>query len=156
VLVADIVYTDSQQIKLSRKGLEIREMEEWRDIAGTRNRYQVSSLGRVKSLSYNKTGVEQILSQKEAAGYYRVSVDNKRQSVHRLVALAFIPNPTELPEVDHISRDTKDNRIENLRWASKSLNAINRKSRENNTGFCNINLTTEKTYRVYIRRDDSC
>ena len=131
-------------------------MEEWRDLPGTRNRYQVSNLGRVKSLSYNKTGVEQVLSQNlTTIGYYTVSVDNKRQSVARLVASAFIQNPHGLPEVDHINRDKQDNRIENLRWASKSLNAVNRERRPSQSGEYCIALTSELTYRVSIRRADS-
>lgn len=133
--------------------LKIR-MEEWRDLPGTRNRYQVSNLGRVKSLSYNKTGVEQVLSQNLVGGYCKSTVDNKRQAVHRLVALAFIPNPLGLPEIDHINRNRQDNRIENLRWASKSLNAVNRQERPRQSGEYCILITEDLTYRVDIKRLD--
>lgn len=64
----------------------------------------------------------------DGTGYYRVRVDGKIYRVHRLVAETFIPNPAGLPEIDHINRDRSDNRVENLRWATRSENTRNTKS----------------------------
>jgi hypothetical protein len=127
-------------------------MEEWKDCLGFRNVYKVSNLGRVKSLNYNKTGKEQILKQNLCGEYLAVSMDNKRTIVHRLVAKYFIDNPDNLPEVDHINRVKVDNRLENLRWANKSQQAINRNQRQTQSGHNRIALTQENHYRVDIRR----
>lgn len=62
---------------------------------------------------------------KRKDGYYQVMANKKIYLVHRLVAEAFLPNPKNLHEVDHINRDTSDNRVENLRWASRSGNTRN-------------------------------
>jgi oxalate decarboxylase/phosphoglucose isomerase-like protein (cupin superfamily) len=63
----------------------------------------------------------------------------KSYSVHRLVALHYIPNPENKREVDHIYRDKSDNRVENLRWVSKSENEQNKGTRKDNTsGHKNI------------------
>ena len=133
--VADIVYTAGQQIKLSRQGLEIREMEEWRDIAGYEGLYQVSNLGRVKTMErlrigtnpysagYTRCYKEKVLKLIDRGRYYAVNLHNdgvsKLYNVHRLVGEAFIPPVENKPEIDHINRDCYDNRLENLRWADR-------------------------------------
>tara|TARA_R110000782_G_C14741419_1_gene406216 strand:- start:317 stop:829 length:513 start_codon:yes stop_codon:yes gene_type:complete len=70
-------------------------------------------------------------------GYKQIGLCNgiKRKffTIHRLIALSFIPNPDNKPCVDHINRNTQDNRIENLRWATRSENDRNR-SCYSNTG----------------------
>ena len=58
-------------------------------------------------------------------GYLRVQVNGKRYCVHRLVAETFIPNPENMPEVDHLNRDREDNRKENLRWVTPNQNCRN-------------------------------
>ena len=101
--------------------------EIWRPIKGYEGLYQVSNLGRVKSLNYNHTGNEGILSpRKNSCGYYNVILhknkDKKSFRVHRLVAQAFIPNPNNLPEVNHKSEEKWLNTVENLEWCDKSYN----------------------------------
>ena len=101
-------------------------MEEiWKDIEGYENKYQVSNLGRVKSLNYNHTKKEQILKCcKTGAGYTLVNLCGKMFLVHRLVAKTFIPNPENKPCVDHINTIRDDNRVNNLRWVTHKENMV--------------------------------
>ena len=59
--------------------------------------------------------------------YWTVSIDGRTYLKHRLVATTFLPNPSNLPEVDHINGVTLDNSIDNLRWVSRSENCRNRR-----------------------------
>ena len=108
--------------------------EIWKDILNFPD-YQVSNLGRVKSLERKIVRKNNyIYSQKEHImkltinknGYYYVSLkkDNKTKTilVHRLVAQTFIPNPDNLPEVNHINEDKMDNRYCNLEWCTNIYN----------------------------------
>lgn len=100
--------------------------------------YAVSNLGRVKSLNYNHTGKEKILScGVDGSGYLFVVLykngKHKHFKVHRLVAQAFIKNPNNLPEVDHINTIKSDNRCENLRWVTHVENCNNEKSKKNHS-----------------------
>ena len=60
-------------------------------------------------------------------GYIYCKLNGKSYRKHRIIALQFIPNPENKPEVDHINGDKTDNRIENLRWATRSENNSNKK-----------------------------
>ena len=86
--------------------------------------------------------------------YFRISFrkDGKKYNrrIHRLLALQFIPNPDNLPCVDHIDRDTQNNSLENLRWATISDNTKN-SIRKNKTGKRFI-IETKWGYRVRINR----
>lgn len=104
--------------------------EVWRDIKGYEEKYQISNLGRVKSLSFNKTGEKKLLKPHDNGnGYLTVCLwkDNryKHKYIHRLVAEAFLPNPENKPCIDHINTNRDDNRIENLRWCTYSENLMN-------------------------------
>lgn len=101
--------------------------EQWRPIKGYEGLYAVSNLGRVKSLSYKCTGVEKIMKpMKNGGGYLQVGLykDGKRKilSVHRLVATAFIPNPLELPEINHRNEDKTNNVVSNIEWCDRRYN----------------------------------
>ena len=61
----------------------------------------------------------------KGSGYIRVTVNGKNKIKHQLIAKQFIPNPNNLPEVDHINHDKTDYHLENLRWVSKSENNKN-------------------------------
>ena len=98
-------------------------MENWKAIAGYDGRYEVSDLGRVKSLNYNHTGTEKILKpQKNKYGYLLVGLckDGKKKTltVHRLVADAFVPNPNTLDTVNHKDEVKTNNVASNLEWMS--------------------------------------
>ena len=104
--------------------------EEWRDIKGYEGIYQVSNLGRVKSLEriVNTCNAYKTLYEKQLKiyvsknGYLHVSLQRKNKLVHRLVAEAFIPNPENKPQVNHKNEVKQDNRVENLEWVSAREN----------------------------------
>ena len=97
--------------------------EIWKDIINYEGLYQVSNLGSVRRLWKNKS--KPIALAKHKQGYVTVHLSNinkKRHSVHRLVAIAFIPNPLNLPEVNHKNGIKNDNREENLEWSTDKQN----------------------------------
>lgn len=100
--------------------------EIWKDIAGYEGKYQVSNLGRVKSLHYNKTNKERLLTLGDFRGYLHVGLSKyshkKRFYVHRLVANAFIENPYNFPQVNHKDENKHNNCVENLEWCSVEYN----------------------------------
>lgn len=117
----------------------IEEKEEiWKTIEGYPN-YQISNLGNVKSLNYNRTRKEKLLRfSKDKYGYLRVTISKegvkKYIQVHRLVCEAFLQNPFNLPQVNHRNEDKTDNRIENLEYCDAKYNinygtAIERRSK---------------------------
>ena len=80
--------------------------------------YDISSEGEVKSIRNNII----LKTQLNSKGYKRVTIQNQKYFVHRIVALLFIPNPLELPQVNHINSDKTDNRVENLEWCTNQYN----------------------------------
>lgn len=103
-------------------------MEEiWKDIDGFGGKYQVSNQGRVRCFYRNKGW--RIMKQHIGGNKYpRVSLYKNGEYidclVHRLVASAFIDNPTELPQINHKDEDRRNNRVENLEWCTVKYNLL--------------------------------
>lgn len=98
-------------------------MEEiWKDITNYEGLYQVSNLGRVKSLPRNTTKGRLLSPNSNGKGYLTVYLSKegkkRRFYIHKLVATAFLQNQENLPEVDHVNGNRSDNRSSNLQWIS--------------------------------------
>ena len=102
--------------------------EIWKPIVGYEEYYEVSNLGRVKRVKGGDgTRLEKILKgARYATGYIMVGLcansKQKNCSIHRLVAMAFLPNPENKPCVNHINGVKTDNRVENLEWSTYQEN----------------------------------
>lgn len=91
--------------------------EEWRKIANL-NGYSVSNLGKVRN---DKTG-RILKTYDNGRGYQKVEIKNKKWYIHRLVAQAFIPNPNNYPQVNHIDENPNNCRVDNLEWCTAQYN----------------------------------
>ena len=127
--------------------------EIWKDIKGYEGLYQVSNLGRIKSLTrlidHKSTGIvlqkEKIKKQQKNYGYCNVILCKnskiKYYKVHRLVAQAFIPNPYNKPFINHKNEIREDNRVENLEWCDSTYN--------NNYGSRNKKIALTNSKEVF-------
>lgn len=141
-------------------------MEIWKDIEGYEGLYQVSTLGRVRSFhTYNYSGsTPRILKpRRQPAGYLFVQLSkdkvNTQYTIHRLVASTFIPNPEDLPQVNHKDEDKTNNCVENLEWCTAKYNSnygtcIKRMS-ESKKGQCRSAEAIEK-FRYSVMKKVMC
>ena len=115
----------------------MENIEIWKDIENYEGLYQVSNLGRVRSLErdvYYSNGIISHLKEKilvpvlDKDGYQIVSLYKNRKlktmKVHRLVAMAFIPNPENKPQINHKDEVKNNNVVENLEWCTSKYNAL--------------------------------
>lgn len=134
--------------------------EVWKDVEGYEGLYQVSNLGRVKSLQRItkirhaiRIEKEKILKQHKniKSGYMYVYLSNNGKNkgfrIHRLVAETFIPNPNDLPQINHKDENKENNNVDNLEWCTAKYN-------------CNYGSFIEKNkkakYKKIIQYDLKC
>ena len=107
-------------------------VEEWKDVEGYENIYQVSNYGNVRSLDrYDRLGRFKpgtiLTAADNGHGYKHVRLhkdgNHKMFYVHRLVAGAFIENPDNLPQVNHMDEDKSNNHVDNLEWCTNEYNS---------------------------------
>ena len=115
---------------------EIKIGEVWKDIPNYEGYYQISNLGRIKSVARKVKYQNSYRNVKEKLkktfigkqGYERVELSKngkiKKYNVHRIVANVFISNPLNKETVNHINGIKTDNRVENLEWATRSENEL--------------------------------
>lgn len=129
--------------------LENLPNEEWRDVIGYEGSYMVSNFGRVKSLPTQKfkKPIRILSSYITGNGYLTVKLQSegniKNIRVHRLVAQAFVPNPNNYSEINHIDENKLNNLYSNLQWCDRSFNV--------NYGGRNITVA----YKLRNRKDQS-
>ena len=103
----------------------VLDMQHWKPSPVFPDRYLISDKGEVYSCESDRILEPEITFK----GYHRYYLYKngacRKMKAHRLVALAFIPNPDGKPQVDHINNDKLDNRVENLRWVTNKENANN-------------------------------
>ena len=135
-------------------GLENLPHEEWRDIIGYERDYQVSNYGRIKSFKNHKVIIMRMIYTKD--GYFEVKLSKngtpQRISTHKLVAISFIPNPENKPQVNHEDANTLNNCIWNLNWMTNQenqLHAIKMGVKRRGCEFPGSKLTAEQVR--YIR-----
>lgn len=132
----------------------IENIEIWKDIDGYENKYEISTFGRVKSVKNNL-----IMKPMIARNGYLIAClwKNNKQSkvcIHRLVAQAFIPNPNNYPEINHIDENKENNNVENLEWCTHVYN-LNYGNVKKKIGKANKNKITTDETRQKLREDSS-
>ena len=120
-----MMLVSAERYALGRRTYNLKEV--WKDIKGYEGLYQVSNMGKIKSLKFSHGNKEKILKgNKEKFGYLVVTLyknkGRKNFKIHRLVAETFIPNPKNLPQVNHIDGNKQNNRIDNLEWCTAKEN----------------------------------
>ena len=144
----------------------IADDEMFVDVEDFEGLYSISNYGRV--YSHHARSNKIISASDNGHGYLQVRLCNaaakieKRARIHILVAEAFIGKRTEEMTVDHINRDTRDNRASNLRWATHSQQIVNQRTRsDNQLGEKNIHEWCDPKdgrmyWRILIRRQGVC
>jgi|694.fasta_scaffold00162_76 hypothetical protein len=145
----DIVYIDDNGVT---------RVEEWKDVPDYEGYYQISNLGRVKSLEKTliisgKKCIYKVLIKKphiSKRGYWEVGFCKNAleitKKIHRLIAISFINNPKNNPQVNHIDGNKLNNKISNLEWVNNRENSCHRVK--------NSNCTSKYIGVSYFKRDN--
>lgn len=129
-------------------------MEIWKPIDGYNGRYEVSNMGRIKSYAENAQDGKLIYGVITKLGYHNIRLYDgkggfKTFPVHRLVALAFLPNPFNLSEVNHIDENKRNNRVENLEWCSRDYNVnFGMRNKKTSIALLRNEYTSKKVYSI--------
>ena len=145
--------------------------EEWRPIEGYEGLYEVSNLGRVRSLdmyvksrygNYRLHKGKVLSPTKDRYGYLTVTLNcngkSKTIKIHRLVAQAFLPNPDNLPQVNHRDENPSNDNVDNLEWCNAKYNSNykTRNIRIRETAIKNGNWTglsrEEYQHQYYLKK----
>lgn len=131
-------------------------MEVWKDIKGYEGLYKISNTGKIKSYhtrgNHQKVGKEHYITpSKTTTGYYKVELmkEHKRRGykLHRLIALAFIPNPLNKPYINHIDGNKLNNSLSNLEWCTQKENV----NHAYNAGLIPKNaISKEELHNLYM------
>lgn len=137
-------------------------MEEWKEIPGYEGLYEVSNQGNVRNVRRNTL----LRLSKTNNGYKRVFLCKNGIKtgfqVHRLVAQSFIPNPLNLPQVNHKDEDKTNNNVDNLEWCSAKYNinfgtarirSINTKIKNGYVNEENVGLSQEEWRKKYYEEN---
>lgn len=129
----------------------ITQTEEWRPIKGYEN-YMVSSLGRIKSLNFGKEKILKIrYASKHRQNYPTVRLCKNGKvtelKIHRLVGKTFLPNPNNLPMINHKDEDRTNNCVENLEWCDNKYNC--------NWGTRNKRIQEKRGFKVICLNDNT-
>ena len=120
------------------------------ELKGYEKLYKINKNGEIWSNYYNKIMTPTL----NGSGYYIIEITKdgvvKQTTIHRLLAIQYIPNPNNLKMVDHIDRNKTNNCLENLRWASCRTNNLNM-NKTPNSGHSNIYIDIHTVFVVNIR-----
>tara|TARA_R110000787_G_scaffold46309_1_gene112459 strand:- start:1736 stop:2182 length:447 start_codon:yes stop_codon:yes gene_type:complete len=107
---------------------------------------------------FNKKSNKYLKPYDNGHGYKIVRLRNRKShSIHRLVAIHYIPNPDNKPQVDHKNRIRDDNHVENLRWVNSSENILNQNiQKRNNTGLKWITIQKSRNTFLYCFNRKDC
>lgn len=133
-------------------------MEIWKDIPNYEGLYQVSNLGRIRRILFinniiakKENKILKTHTNKKNRVYVSLYKNNVRKNciLHRLVATTFIPNPNNLPEVNHIDGNPSNNNVYNLEWCTKKYNM--KHAYDNN--LCKLKTYNNSNKKAIIRND---
>ena len=145
----DIVYVDDNGVTC---------VEQWKDIPDYEGYYQISNLGRVKSLEKTliirkrKCVYKPLIKKPHISkrGYWEIGICKNRlgvtKKIHRLIAISFIDNPKNHPQINHIDGNKLNNNISNLEWVNNRENSCH--------SFKSSNCTSKYTGVSYFKRDN--